>query len=88
MQKLNFKTANQLRDFYLEHGFFAIYDCTTEYGDVDIEHYSLLRSGEGFSPDCFAHNVIDLIEDKSLHILDLFLKTGTVKIHPNIFSIN
>ena len=88
MKKLTFKTAEQLRDFYLEQGYFAIYDCITEYGDIIIDHYSLLQSGEGVTPDCYANKIIDLLDERALDILERFLKCGNVKIHPSIFSIN
>lgn len=88
MDKLHFPSALQLRDFYLEQGFFALYDCVVEHSDPPIEHYSLLRSGDGISPQCFAHEVINLCDEAALLILDRFLNCGTVKIHPNIFSIN
>jgi len=88
MEKLTFLSASQLRDFYLEQGFFALYDCSTEYGETPIEHYSLLRSGDGISPQCFAHDVVNLRDEAALLILERFLKTGTVKIHPSTFLIS
>ncbi|MEK0414541.1 MAG: hypothetical protein RL070_2029 [Bacteroidota bacterium] len=88
MHKLKFTTAEHLRDFYLEQGFFALYDCSVEYGDVEIQHYSLLRSGEKISPDCLGQNIIDMLEEDVNIILEKFLKTGTVRIHPNNFYIS
>jgi hypothetical protein len=87
MNKLHFPSAPKLRDFYLEHGFFALYDCSTEYGDVEIDHYSLLKSGEPVSEDCQATRITNLEDDVALNILDRFLKTGTVRIHPNNFTV-
>jgi hypothetical protein len=87
MYKLNFTTAHQLKNFYLEHGFFALYDCSTEFGEVEIEHYSLLKSGEPISEDCQASHIIHLEDDAVLNILNRFLKTGTIRIHPNIFTV-
>jgi hypothetical protein len=88
MQKLRFKSANQLLQFYKEHGYFAIYDCSTEYSDMEIDHYSLLAVGDPISLGCEANRIIPLEDESVLIILDRFLKTGTVKIHPNIFSVN
>lgn len=88
MDKLNFSSALQLRDFYLEQGFFALYDCVIEESEPPIEHYSLLRSGDGISPQCFAHDVINLNSEVALVILEKFLKTGLVKIHPSAFLIS
>jgi hypothetical protein len=87
MNKLHFTSATKLRDFYLEHGFFALYDCSTEFGDVEIDHYSLLRSGESVSADCQATRISYLEDDAVLNILERFLKTGTVRIHPNNFTV-
>lgn len=87
MEKLNFSSAAALRQFYLEHGYFAIYDCTTEIGDLEITHYSLLKSGETISPECLATGIMNLEDDSVLNLLDRFLKTGTVRIHPSIFQI-
>ncbi len=88
MQKLRFTSAQQLRQFYKDHGFFAIYDCSTEFGEVDIDHYSLLSGGDNIALGCEASKIISLDDEGSITILDRFLKTGSVKIHPNIFSIN
>lgn len=87
MNKLHFTSAPKLRDFYLEHGFFALYDCSTEFGDVEIDHYSLLKSGEPVSTDCQATRITHLEDDAVLNILERFLKTGTVRIHPNNFTV-
>jgi|1048.fasta_scaffold74925_2 hypothetical protein len=88
MNKLHFTSATKLRDFYLEHGFFALYDCSTEIGDIEIEHYSLLKSGQSVSPDCMASSIIQLEDDLALNILERFLKTGRVLVHPNHFTIS
>ena len=87
MEKLKFTSAEQLRQFYFDHGYYAVYDCSTEYGEVEIDHYSLLKSGEPVSPDCHATSITDLKDDAALNILNRFLKTGTVRIHPNIFTV-
>lgn len=87
MTTLVFNSAEELRNFYLQQGYFALYDCSTEYGDVEIEHYSLMKSGEHVSPDCEAHQIIHLNDEAVLIILERFLKTGTVRIHPNHFTI-
>jgi hypothetical protein len=88
MENLVFKSADYLREFYFDQGFFALYDCSTEIGDVEIEHYSLLKSGQSISPDCVASSIIQLEDDLALDILERFLKTGRVRIHPNHFSIH
>lgn len=87
MSKLHFLSSEELRQFYLNQGYFAIYDCSTEYGDVEIEHYSLIKSRENISQECVASEIISLNDDDVLTILDRFLKTGTVNIYPNHFTI-
>jgi hypothetical protein len=87
MSKLLFLSSEELRQFYLNQGYFAIYDCTTEYGEVEIEHYSLMKSRETISRECVASQIISLNDDAVLTILDHFLKSGTVYIHPNHFTI-
>jgi hypothetical protein len=87
MESLVFNSADHLREFYFDQGFFALYDCTTEIGDIEIEHYSLLKSGQSVSPDCVASSIIQLEDDLALNILERFLKTGQVRVHPNHFTI-
>jgi hypothetical protein len=87
MERLQFNTGDELRNFYLTQGYFALYDCSTEYGELEIEHYSLLKSGEDVSDGCEAHHIINLQDKSVLVILERFLKTGSVRIHPNNFTI-
>lgn len=88
MIKLEFKDGQELSSFLTSQGFFAIYYCTNESGqDLDVDHYGLLKDGEAPSEECPANLIFKLLEDHAILILEKYLKTGTVKIFPNIFTI-
>lgn len=87
MTQLVFNTAEKLRAFYLEQGFFAIYDCSVESGEKEVHHYALLKPNEGISPGCHGLSILELNDDNALHIINEFLKTGNVQIHPKAFTL-
>lgn len=88
MIKLDFQDGQELSLFLTKHGFFAIYYCTNESGlDLDVDHYGLLKDGEAPSEECPSNLIFKLSEDRAILILEKYLKTGAVKIFPNIFTI-
>jgi hypothetical protein len=88
MIKLDFQDGQELSLFLTKHGFFAIYYCTNESGlDLDVDHYGLLKDGEAPSEECPSNLIFKLSEDRAILILEKYLKTGSVKIFPNIFTI-
>ena len=88
MIKLDFQDGQELSLFLTKHGFFAIYYCTNESGlDLDVDHYGLLKDGEAPSEDCPSNLIFKLSEDRAILILEKYLKTGSVKIFPNVFTI-
>lgn len=87
MEKLSFKTPEELRAFYQSQGFFAIYYCTTEGSSVEVEHFGLLKSGDMVTNDCFGSNIMSLQDERVLEILGKFLHTGQIVVHPRIFEI-
>jgi hypothetical protein len=88
MLKLKFKDGQELSSFLTSHGFFAIYYCTNESGqDLDVDHYGLLKDGEAPSEECPANLIFKLSEKQATLILERYLKTGSVQIFPNIFTI-
>lgn len=88
MTKLRFKDGQELSSFLTSHGFFAIYYCTNESGhDLDVDHYGLLKDGEAPSEECPANLIFKLSEEQAILILERYLKTGSVQIFPNIFTI-
>lgn len=87
MEKLSFKTPEELREFYLSQGFFAIYYCTSEAGEMEIEHFGLLKSGDTISNECFGSHILSLMDEHVLQILSKFLHTAQIVVHPRIFEI-
>ena len=88
MIKLDFQDGQELSLFLTKHGFFAIYYCTNESGlDLDVDHYGLLKDGEAPSEECPSNLIFKLSKDRAILILEKYLKTGSVKIFPNIFTI-
>ena len=88
MIKLEFKDGQELSSFLTSHGFFAIYYCTNESGqDLEVDHYGLLKDGEASSEECLANLIFKLSEEQAIIILEKYLKTGSVKIFPNVFTI-
>jgi hypothetical protein len=88
MPKLEFKDGQELSSFLTTHGFFAIYYCTNESGqDLDVDHYGLLKDGETPSEECPRNLIFKLSEEQATLILEKYLKTGNVKIFPNVFTI-
>lgn len=88
MLKLKFKDGQELSSFLTSHGFFAIYYCANESGhDLDVDHYGLLKDGEAPSEECPANLIFKLSEEQATLILEKYLKTGSVQIFPNIFTI-
>ena len=88
MIKLEFKDGQELSSFLTSHGFFAIYYCTNESGqDLEVDHYGLLKDGEAPSEECLANLIFKLSEEQAIIILEKYLKTGGVKIFPNVFTI-
>jgi hypothetical protein len=88
MIKLDFQDGQELSLFLTKHGFFAIYYCTNESGlDLDVDHYGLLKDGEAPSEECPSNLIFKLSEDRAILILEKYLKTGSVKIFPNVFTI-
>jgi hypothetical protein len=88
MIQLEFKDGQELSLFLTSHGFFAIYYCTNESDqDLHIDHYGLLKDGEAPSQECPANLIFKLSDEQAILILEKFLKTGGIKIFPNVFTI-
>ena len=88
MIPLEFKDGQELSMFLTSQGFFAIYYCTTESReDLEIDYYGLIKNGESPTEDCVNNMIFELSESEAVYILDRYLKTGTVKIYPNVFTI-
>lgn len=88
MIKLEFKDGQELSSFLTSQGFFAIYYCVNESGqDIDIDHYGLLKDGEAPSEECPDNLIFKISEEHAIFILERCLKTGRVKIFPNVFTI-
>jgi hypothetical protein len=88
MIPLKFNDGQELSSFLTSHGFFAIYYCTNENGqDLDVDHYGLLKDGEAPSEECPANLIFKLSDEQAVLILEKFLKTGGIKIFPNVFTI-
>lgn len=88
MIKLEFKDGQELSSFLTSQGFFAIYYCTNESKeDADVDYYGLLKDGESPLEDCAENLIFKLDDENAIYILEKYLKTGIVKIHPHIFTI-
>jgi hypothetical protein len=87
MNHLNFDSEEQLKQFYLQQGYFALHYCDTIPGEVEVDHYNLLKSGEQTALDCLSSNIISLNDEMALVIMRRFLHTGQVIIHPRHFTI-
>lgn len=89
MQRIDFASAEALRDFYKAQGIFALY--LSEFQSVDkgktIEHYLLVKSGDELVPDGNASIIFNIDSPASLEIISQFLNTDEVLIHPTQFEI-
>jgi hypothetical protein len=87
MENLKFSSPEELLGFYFSQGYFALHYCENESGEIDISHYVLLRSGEQIGPECLKGEIYDLNDPYTLELIQRFLQTGQVIIHPRKFKL-
>lgn len=87
METIKFETPKDLLQFYLDQGYFAMYYCANEASGLDISHFVLIRSGDRIGPECVNGEIYDLRDRYAFELVQHFLQTGQVVIHPHDFSI-
>lgn len=87
MAKLQFRSGQELSDFLIKNGFFAIYFCDTECSSFEIDIYGLLKDGATIPVDCTPDKLFHLNGEAAIQILERYLKVGNVRIFPTTFTI-
>lgn len=85
-----FKSPQDLKNVLLSNGYielgFCMFESMVEGSVNEIEHYELLKPGQKIGNGCADLDRISLHSDAAREILELYINTDKVRIHPDIFS--